>query len=132
HIQRTPRPCVRRAPAERFGRGRSHSGRALPDGVPAAPVRRRPRRRSDLRPQGNRDGGPPAGPRRRTGEPMKQEPGTGKYEGLLERCRSLAAIPTAVAHPCEESALLGALEAGQKGLIEPILVGPEAKIREVA
>jgi phosphate acetyltransferase len=63
---------------------------------------------------------------------MKQESGTGKYERLLERCKSLAAIPTAVAHPCEESALLGALEAGQKGLIEPILVGPAAKIREVA
>jgi phosphate acetyltransferase len=63
---------------------------------------------------------------------MKQEPGTGKYESLLEKCKSLAAIPTAVAHPCEESALLGALEAGQKGLIEPILVGPAAKIREVA
>ncbi len=63
---------------------------------------------------------------------MKQEPGTGKYERLLEKCKSLAAIPTAVAHPCEESALLGALEAGQKGLIEPILVGPAAKIREVA
>jgi phosphotransacetylase len=63
---------------------------------------------------------------------MRQKPGTGKYERLLERCKSLAAIPTAVAHPCEESALLGALEAGRKGLIEPILVGPEAKIREVA
>lgn len=63
---------------------------------------------------------------------MKPEPGTGKYERLLERCKSLPAIPTAVAHPCEESALLGALEAGQKGLIEPILVGPEAKIREIA
>ena len=31
--------------------------------------------------------------------------GTGKYEQLLERCRSLAAVPTAVAHPCEASAL---------------------------
>jgi phosphotransacetylase len=63
---------------------------------------------------------------------MKPETGTGKYERLLERCKNLPAVPTAVAHPCEESALLGALEAGQKGLIEPILVGPEAKIREVA
>ena len=63
---------------------------------------------------------------------MKQETGTGKYERLLERCKALAPIPTAVAHPCEESALLGAVEAGQKGLIEPILVGPAAKIKEVA
>ncbi len=58
--------------------------------------------------------------------------GTGKYERLLERCSSLSAVPTAVAYPCEESALLGALQAGQMGLIEPILVGPRAEIEEVA
>jgi phosphotransacetylase len=58
--------------------------------------------------------------------------GTGKYEALLARCRSLAPIPTAVAHPCEASALAGALEAGELGLIVPILVGPAAKIAEVA
>jgi phosphotransacetylase len=58
--------------------------------------------------------------------------GTGKYEALLERCSSLEAIPTAVAHPCEKSALAGAVEAGEMGLIHPILVGPAAKIKEVA
>jgi phosphate acetyltransferase len=58
--------------------------------------------------------------------------GTGKYELLLERCRSLPAVPTAVAHPCEESALAGAIEAGQQGLIAPILVGPSEKLREIA
>ena len=58
--------------------------------------------------------------------------GTGKYEALLERCSSLEAIPTAVAHPCEKSALAGAVEAGEMGLIHPILVGPAAKIEEVA
>jgi phosphotransacetylase len=63
---------------------------------------------------------------------MKNETGTGKYEQLLDRCKSLPAIPTAVAHPCEESALAGAVEAGQKGLIQPILVGPKAKIEEIA
>jgi phosphotransacetylase len=63
---------------------------------------------------------------------MPARTGTGKYERLLARCRSLPAIPTAVAHPCEESALRGAVEAGQKGLIEPILVGPLGKIKEIA
>lgn len=63
---------------------------------------------------------------------MSQKTGTGKYERLLERCRTLAAIPTAVAHPCEESALTGAVEAAQAGLIEPVLVGPAAKIEETA
>jgi phosphotransacetylase len=58
--------------------------------------------------------------------------GTGKYEALLERCSSLEAIPTAVAHPCEKSALAGAVEAGEMGLINPILVGPAAKIEEIA
>ena len=58
--------------------------------------------------------------------------GTGKYEALLERCKRLDPVPTAVAHPCEASALEGAIEAGQKRLITPILVGPSAKITEVA
>jgi phosphotransacetylase len=58
--------------------------------------------------------------------------GTGKYEQLLERCRSLEPVATAVAHPCEESALAGAMEAAAKGLIVPTLVGPAAKIADVA
>src|SRR3954464_15127328 len=58
--------------------------------------------------------------------------GTGKYERLLERCRALPPVPTAVAHPCEKTALAGALEAGENGLIIPLLVGPAGKIREVA
>jgi phosphotransacetylase len=44
----------------------------------------------------------------------------------------LPAVPTAVAHPCERSALTGALEAKEKGLITPILVGPAGKIGELA
>jgi phosphotransacetylase len=63
---------------------------------------------------------------------MSPESGTGKYERLIERCRDLDPIPTAVAHPCEETALAGAVEAGTKKLIVPILVGPSAKIEEVA
>ena len=63
---------------------------------------------------------------------MNVETGTGKYERLLERCRSLEPIPTSVAHPCEEAALLGAIEAARHGLIVPILVGPAAKIEATA
>ncbi len=63
---------------------------------------------------------------------MSQETGTGKYEALLEKCSSLEAIPTAVVHPCEETALVGAIEACVKGLIKPILVGPTRKIQEIA
>lgn len=56
----------------------------------------------------------------------------GKYEQLLARCKSLAAIPTAVAHPCESSALTGAIDAAKLGLIIPILVGPKNKIESTA
>ena len=59
-------------------------------------------------------------------------PGTGKYEALLARCAAHDPIPTAVAHPCEKTALSGALEAAEKHLIAPILVGPAAKIQAVA
>jgi len=63
---------------------------------------------------------------------MMKEPGTGKYEQLLLRCRNLPPVATAIAHPCEATALAGAIDAGTKGLITPILVGPAAKIREIA
>jgi phosphotransacetylase len=59
-------------------------------------------------------------------------PGTGKYERLLERCRGLDPIPTAVAWPCEETALAGAIDSARDGLITPILVGPAATIAELA
>jgi phosphotransacetylase len=63
---------------------------------------------------------------------MGQETGTGKYERLLERCRSLEPVPTAVVHPCEATALAGAVEAAKLDLIVPLLVGPAAKIEETA
>jgi phosphotransacetylase len=58
--------------------------------------------------------------------------GTGKYERLLQQCASLDPVPTAVAHPCEKTALAGAIDAGRAGLITPILVGPAAKIEDIA
>jgi phosphate acetyltransferase len=63
---------------------------------------------------------------------MHAATGTGKYERLLARCEGLAPVPTAVAHPCEATALGGAVEAAQKGLIAPLLVGPADKIAEIA
>ncbi len=55
-----------------------------------------------------------------------------KYDRLIARCQGLAPIPTAVAHPCDESSLSGAIDAAEAGIILPILVGPIAKIRAVA
>jgi phosphate acetyltransferase len=54
------------------------------------------------------------------------------YPTLIERCAAVDPIATAIAHPCDESSLRGAIDAAEAGLIRPILVGPEAKIRAVA
>ena len=54
------------------------------------------------------------------------------YEALLRRCQPIEPAVTAVAYPCEQSALAGAVEAAEANLIRPILVGPPEKIREVA
>ncbi len=55
-----------------------------------------------------------------------------RYTQMLERVKGLEPIPTAVAHPCDCESLKGPVMAFQAGIIEPILVGPEAKIRSVA
>ncbi len=44
----------------------------------------------------------------------------------------MPAVATAVAHPCDEASLTGAMEAAKAGLIVPILVGPKAKITGLA
>ena len=46
--------------------------------------------------------------------------------------QSLPPVTTAVAHPCDEISLKGAVEAARLGLIAPILVGPPERIRGVA
>ena len=63
---------------------------------------------------------------------MKATTGSGHYETLLARCRNLAPIRTSVAYPCEATALSGAVDAGARGLIVPVLVGPSARIAETA
>jgi phosphate acetyltransferase len=55
-----------------------------------------------------------------------------RYEHMLDRVKGLEPIPTAVAHPCDAESLKGPVIAFQEGIIEPILVGPESKIRAVA
>ncbi len=55
-----------------------------------------------------------------------------KYQRLLDYCRTLPPTSTAVAHPCDESSLRGAVDAARLGLIAPILVGPRARIEAIA
>jgi phosphate acetyltransferase len=61
-------------------------------------------------------------------QPRKHE----KYERLIARATELPPKTTIVVHPCDESSLRGAIEAAEAGLIVPILVGPETKIRATA
>ena len=58
--------------------------------------------------------------------------GSGKYEQLLTQCRTLPPVPTAVVYPCEAHALTGAIDAWNKKLIVPILVGPASKMAATA
>jgi phosphotransacetylase len=51
---------------------------------------------------------------------------------LIKSCEGLPPVVCAVVYPCDEDSLLGPLDAAGRGLITPVLVGPEAKIREVA
>jgi phosphate acetyltransferase len=44
----------------------------------------------------------------------------------------LPPVKCAVVHPCDHDSLVGPLEAAKRKVIEPILIGPEAKIRAVA
>jgi phosphate acetyltransferase len=55
-----------------------------------------------------------------------------KYERLIAATKGLPALPTAVAHPCDETSLRGALEAAEAGMIAPVLVGPPERIGSVA
>jgi phosphate acetyltransferase/phosphate butyryltransferase len=55
-----------------------------------------------------------------------------RYRRLIEMTRGMAPLRTAVVHPVDEASLVGAVEAAREGLIEAILVGPEAKIRHAA
>lgn len=54
------------------------------------------------------------------------------FDGVYRACEGIPAVVTAVVHPCDRDSLLGPVEAARKGLIAPILIGPESKIRAVA
>jgi phosphate acetyltransferase len=61
-----------------------------------------------------------------------QAQGREKYKQLIERAVQAGPVTVAVVHPCDAVSLEGAVEAARMKLIRPILVGPEARIRDVA
>lgn len=55
-----------------------------------------------------------------------------KYQALIEAAKQVEPPKVAVAHPCDHSSLAGAAQAAALGLMRPILIGPEARIRDIA
>lgn len=55
-----------------------------------------------------------------------------RLKGLLARTHSLEAVRCAVVHPCDAGSLSGAMDSARHGLIVPVLIGPEGRIRKVA
>ena len=55
-----------------------------------------------------------------------------RYHHLVSITQGLDPIPISVAHPCDAESLRGPLQARDAGLVIPVLVGPEGKIRGLA
>ena len=55
-----------------------------------------------------------------------------RYDAFMREARSLPALRTAIVHPCSPEAIKAAIEARDEGLLDPVLIGPEAKIRAAA
>ena len=55
-----------------------------------------------------------------------------RYEHFVNEARALPVLKAAIVHPCSPDAILAAVEIRNEGLLEPLLVGPEAKIRAAA
>lgn len=59
------------------------------------------------------------------------QPGS-KYDRLIAAAKGVRTVSTVVVHPCDESSLRGAIESAEAGIIKAILVGPAARIKDVA
>jgi phosphate acetyltransferase len=55
-----------------------------------------------------------------------------RFKDLLALGKDLEAVRCAVVHPCDIGSLSGAMDSARYGLIIPVLIGPEARIRYLA
>jgi phosphotransacetylase/acyl dehydratase len=55
-----------------------------------------------------------------------------KLRRLIDDAKAFEPLEMAVVHPVDTASLLGAVRAAEAGLIEPVLVGPRAKIEQAA
>lgn len=54
------------------------------------------------------------------------------HRALIAQAQRFTPVRTAVVHPVDSASLMAAIEAARAGLIVPVLVGPETKIRQAA
>lgn len=55
-----------------------------------------------------------------------------RYEAFIREARIQPALRTAIVHPCSPESIQAAIEARDENLLDPVLIGPEAKIRAAA
>jgi phosphate acetyltransferase len=55
-----------------------------------------------------------------------------RFNELLAQGAGLAAVRCAVVHPCDAGSLSGAMDSARYGLIVPVLIGPQGRIRQIA
>ena len=55
-----------------------------------------------------------------------------RFDAIVAEAKSLPLIRAAVVHPCSPEAIEAAVEIRDEGLMEPVLIGPENKIRAAA
>ncbi len=55
-----------------------------------------------------------------------------RFDAIVTEARGLPMLRMALVHPCSPEAILAAVEIRDEGLLEPLLIGPEAKIRSAA
>ncbi|MFZ5558564.1 MAG: bifunctional enoyl-CoA hydratase/phosphate acetyltransferase [Pseudomonadota bacterium] len=54
------------------------------------------------------------------------------FAPIVRACDTIPPVSCAIVYPCDRDSLLGPLVAARRNIITPVLVGPEARIREVA
>ena len=55
-----------------------------------------------------------------------------RFRELLALGHGIPAVRCAVVHPCDADSLRGAMDAAAHGLIVPVLIGPEGRLRSIA
>jgi len=61
-----------------------------------------------------------------------KEQSSARYQQFMDMAKGMSPLKTCVVHPVDLNSLAGAVEAAADNLIAPILVGPKARIEQVA